>query len=172
VHIIVMGVAGSGKTTAAAALARDLELEMIEGDDHHPAANVEKMRAGIPLTDADRRPWFDTLGAILAERHVRGEGTVLACSALKRAYRDVLRAAVPPSETFIIELDADPDTLRERMGARKGHFMPVDLLESQLATLEHLGDDEPGAIIDAERPVDAVIADAMATIRTWHARSR
>ena len=164
-HIVVMGVSGSGKTTVATALSREFDAELIEGDDHHPPANVEKMRAGIPLTDEDRRPWLDALARILAERHARDGSTVLACSALKRGYRDTLRAAVPVEETFIIELDADPDTLRERMASRKGHFMPVSLLESQLATLEHLDDDERGAIVDAERPPADVIAQSIIASR-------
>jgi gluconokinase len=164
-----MGVAGSGKTSVAAALAGELGLEMIEGDDYHPSANVEKMRAGVPLTDGDRRPWLETLGALIGGCHERGESTVLACSALRRAYRDVIRAAVPPAESFIIELDVDPDALRGRMTARTGHFMPTSLLESQLATLEHLGDDEPGTTIDANRPSELVIADAT---RAIHAHFR
>ena len=159
-----MGVAGSGKTTVASALARELGFEMIEGDEHHPSANVARMRAGIPLTDEDRRPWLEALARILGERHSRGEGTVLACSALKRAYRDILRSAVPLAETFVIELDAEPATLRRRMEARTGHYMPASLLESQLATLEHLGGQELGGIVDTDRPPEAVIASARAAI--------
>ena len=159
-----MGVSGSGKTTVATALAREFDAELIEGDDHHPPANVEKMRSGIPLTDEDRRPWLDKLVGILGQRHARDESTVLACSALKRAYRDTLRSAVPAEETFIVELDADPDTLRKRMASRKGHFMPVSLLESQLATLEHLEDDEPGVIVDANQSAEVAIADARAAV--------
>jgi gluconokinase len=160
-----MGVAGSGKTTVAAALAGELGLELIEGDDYHPPANVEKMRAEIPLTDDDRRPWLETLARVIAGHHERGESTVLACSALRRAYRDVIRAAAPPPDTFVIALDVDPDTLRERMNARTGHFMPTGLLESQLATLEHLGADEPGMTVDANRPTEVVIADAVRGVR-------
>jgi gluconokinase len=166
-HVIVMGVSGSGKTTVGQALADELGYELIEGDDHHPPDNVEKMRAGTPLTDEDRRPWLEALARLLGERHARNEGTALACSALRRSYRDLLRAAVPPEESFVIELDADPDTLRARMAKRKGHYMPVSLLESQLATLEHLTGDEAGVIIDAGRSADAVTADAIAAVRTW-----
>jgi len=160
-----MGVSGSGKTTVASALARELGAELIEADDHHPPANVEKMRAGIPLDDEDRRPWLATLARLLRERHARDERTVLACSALKRAYRDVLRSAVPPAETFTIELDADPDTVRQRMASRTGHFMPASLLESQLATLEHLADDERGLIVNADQPPADVVASTVAGIR-------
>ena len=162
-----MGVSGSGKTTVGQALADELGYELIEGDDHHPPENVEKMRAGTPLTDEDRRPWLETLAQLLGERHARDQGTVLACSALRRSYREVLRAAVPPEESFVIELDADPDTLRVRMANRKGHYMPVSLLESQLATLEHLTDDEAGVTIDAGRSTETVTADAIAAVRAW-----
>lgn len=159
-----MGVSGSGKTTIADALARRLGFEMIEGDDRHPPANVEKMRAGIPLTDEDRRPWLEDLAALLGDRHSRREGTVLACSALKRTYRDILRSAIPVEEAFVVELDADPDTLRERMATRTGHFMPASLLESQLGTLQHLQPDERGVIIDAGQPAADVVSAAAKAI--------
>ena len=164
IHVLVMGVAGSGKSTVAVALADRLGLEMIEGDALHPAANVEKMRSGIPLTDEDRRPWLASLARLLADRHAQGRGTVLACSALRRAYRDTLRAAVPAGETFVIELDADAATLRARMAMRTGHYMPVSLLDSQLATLEPLADDEVGIAVDARRPLDEILADAIAEL--------
>jgi gluconokinase len=161
-----MGVSGSGKTTVATALAEDLGVEMIEGDAYHPPANVEKMAAGRPLTDEDRRPWLRTLARLLAERHARGQGTVLACSALRRAYRDVLRSAVPAGETFTILLVADASTLRSRMASRSGHFMPLALLESQLATLEPLEPDESGVVLDATQPADVVVAEAVSAIRS------
>ena len=141
-HVVVMGVSGSGKTSVATALAEDLGFPMIEADEYHSKANVDKLAAGIPLTDADRAPWLKDLAEILADYHSRGEGTVLACSALRRRYRDVLRSRIPPAEPFMIQLEVDADTLRERMAKRKGHYMPVSLLESQLATLEPLGPDE------------------------------
>ena len=162
-HILLMGVSGSGKSTIAHALARRLGLEMIEGDDLHPPANVEKMRAGLPLTDEDRRPWLEDLAAVLADRHSRRQGTVLACSALKRAYRDILRSAIPHEEAFVIELDADPDTLRGRMARRTGHFMPMSLLDSQRAALEHLQADERGVIVDTGHP-PAVVLDVAAEV--------
>jgi gluconokinase len=164
-HVTVMGVSGSGKTSVATALARDLGFVMIEGDDHHPRANVEKMAAGIALTDEDRRPWLEALARLVGRHHERGAGTVLACSALRRAYRDVLRSSVPPAETFTIDLEVHAETLRDRMAQRKGHFMPTSLLESQLATLEPLEPDERGVTIDGNRPLDVVIADALGAVR-------
>jgi len=162
-----MGVAGSGKSTIAAALGTTLGLEMIEGDALHPAANVEKMRRGIALTDEDRAPWLQALADVLAERHGRQRQTALACSALHRVYRDRLRAAVPADETFIVELSVDAPTLRARMANREGHFMPVSLLDSQLATLEHLDPDERGVTVDAGRSVEDVTTDVMHAIEGW-----
>lgn len=162
-HVVVMGVAGSGKTTVATGVGEALRLIVIEGDEHHPPENVAKMAAGVPLTDEDRRPWLEALAALVQGHHERGDGTVLACSALRRGYRDILRTAAP-GETFVIHLAADVDTLRERMRARTGHFMPVDLLGSQLATLEPLEADEAGAAIDASRAADRVIAEAIAAV--------
>ena len=133
-HVIVMGVAGSGKSSVASALGEALDLEVIDGDAYHPQSNIDKMAAGIPLTDEDRRPWLETLAGLIGARHVAGVGTVLACSALRRAYRDILRATVPNDESFVVMLDADAEILRERMADRSGHFMPVSLLDSQLAT--------------------------------------
>jgi carbohydrate kinase (thermoresistant glucokinase family) len=163
-HVIVMGVSGSGKTTVGEGIATELGFELIEGDDYHPPRNVEKMAAGVPLTDDDRRPWLETLATLLEDRHARSQGTVLACSALRSAYRDVLRSAVPAAETFIILLEADAATLRSRMESRTGHYMPPALLESQLATLERLQPDEPGVVLDATRSVDVVIAAAVAAM--------
>ena len=164
-HVIVMGVAGSGKSTVAAAVGRELGLEVIEGDDYHPPANIEKMAAGIPLTDEDRRPWLQMLAEMVGARHAADIGTALACSALRRWYRDVLRSTVPSSKSFVIQLHADADTLRARMADRAGHFMPVTLLESQLATLEPLQPDERGVTIDVRHPPDVVIDEAMAALR-------
>jgi len=164
-HILVMGVAGSGKTSVATIVAREFDFEFIEGDEYHPHANVAKMAAGIPLTDEDRQPWLEGLARIVGERHARGQGTVLACSALRRRYRDILRSTVPRHESFVIELDADPTALRQRMTRRTGHFMPASLLESQLATFETLGGDERGRIVYADRPLAEVVAAATAAAR-------
>jgi gluconokinase len=167
-HILVMGVAGSGKSTIGAGLADALRSEFLEGDSFHPPSNVEKMAAGVPLTDADREPWLAMLAELLANRHARGAGTVLACSALRRAYRDRLRSAVPADESFAIVLVADIPTLGHRLEARRGHYMPASLLESQLATLEPLGPDEVGVTIDATVPAADVLARALAAVGAWH----
>jgi gluconokinase len=167
-HVIVMGVSGSGKTVIGRALAKELGVEFLEGDDYHSAGNVAQMAAGIPLTDADRLPWLRTLAALVAERHEQGAGTVLACSALRREYRDVLRMGVPPESSFVIQLDADETTLRSRLEQRPGHFMPVSLLESQLATLERLGPDEHGVVVDAAPPEPVVVAKALAAVGARH----
>jgi gluconokinase len=168
-HVIVMGVSGSGKTTVGRALASALGFEFIEGDAFHPATNVEQMAAGTPLTDDDRAPWLNALIDVVRERHERGMGTVLACSALRRAYRDRLRTAVPVEESFVLALEAGRGTLGSRLEKRRGHYMPARLLGSQLATLEPLTSDEAGVILDATRSPDAVIAAALAAV---HSRTR
>jgi gluconokinase len=166
-HVLVMGVSGSGKSAVGQPLARRLGFESIEGDEFHPAANIQKMRAGIALTDADREPWLAALGAVLANRHARGISTVLACSALRRAYRDRLRSAVPAAESFVLHLAAPAASLRPRIEARRGHYMPASLLDSQLATLEPLEPDEVGTTIDATPPQPQVVDAAIAAVRGW-----
>jgi gluconokinase len=163
-HILVMGVSGSGKTTVGTALARAIDGEFLEGDAYHPAANIAKMAAGIPLTDDDREPWLASLATVLADRHAKGITTVLACSALRRAYRDRLRAAVPADESFAILLAAEAPTLEDRLEARRGHYMPASLLASQLATLEPLEPGEAGVTLDAGQPPDGVIIEALGAI--------
>ncbi|UFU06752.1 gluconokinase [Ruania halotolerans] len=160
-HIVVMGVSGNGKSTIGAALADRLGAVFLEGDEFHPQANVAKMSAGIPLTDDDRWPWLDILAAEIARRDEAGERTVLACSALRRAYRDRLRARVP--DLFFIHPSADYDTIHARMQARE-HFMPPALLRSQFDTLEPLGADEAGDVVDATAPPSMVIAEAIAAV--------
>ncbi|MEO1237653.1 MAG: gluconokinase [Planctomycetota bacterium] len=154
---IVMGVSGSGKSTVGRALAERLAADFFDADDFHPPANVEKMRRGQPLEDADRGPWLEALNGLLRER----TGVVLACSALKRAYRERLRAGVTPGLRFL-HLDADFETLRRRM-AERDHFMPVSLLRSQLDTLETPGPDE-ALVLPADRPVDQLVDAAVATL--------
>ncbi len=158
--VVVMGVSGSGKTTIAESLAERLGWEFTEGDSHHPPANVEKMRAGIPLDDDDRAPWLDQLAGWIAEREEAGKSVVLTCSALKRRYRDRLREG--NDSVWFVHVDVPEDELARRMAARTGHYMPASLLDSQLAALEPLGVDEPGVTVsgtgDPPAVTDAVLA--------------
>ncbi|MEO6533717.1 MAG: gluconokinase [Pseudolysinimonas sp.] len=149
--VVVMGVSGSGKTTVGAALADALGLRFVDGDALHPAANVAKMAAGIPLDDADRAPWLDAIGTLLAAGPL-----VVACSALKRSYRDRLRVAAPALQ--LVFLDGSPELLASRMAARPGHFMPTSLLRSQLATLERPAPDENALTADIAAPVTQIVA--------------
>ncbi len=159
--IVVMGVSGSGKTTIGTRLADALGVEYAEGDDFHPPANIAKMAAGTPLDDADRAPWLDALAAWMAERSARG--AVVTCSALKRAYRDRLRASAP--DTYFLHLNVPREELERRVAGRRGHFMPPSLLDSQLATLEQLEGDERGGTVDATRPPEDVVREAVAALR-------
>ncbi len=143
-----MGVSGSGKSTLGAQLATRLGRPYLEGDAFHSAANVATMSAGHPLTDADRWPWLDAIVAAMREHAVAGRSTVVACSALRRAYRDRLRTA--PGRVRFLCLDVPADELARRMAQRSGHFMPPRLLASQLATLEPLADDEDGLTVTAQ----------------------
>jgi len=143
--IVVMGVSGSGKTAVGIELAALLGVPFADADSLHPAANLAKMAAGHPLDDRDRAPWLRLVGDRLAAAE---GGMVMACSALKRSYRDALLAAAPAARFLF--LSADPALLVERIGHRRGHFMPAALLDSQLATLEPLADDEPGATLRLE----------------------
>ncbi len=150
-----MGVSGSGKTTVAEALVQRLGWPYAEADDFHPAANVARMRAGHALTDEDRRPWLAALAAWAGERHAEGRCTVMTSSALRRGYRDVLRAGAPG--TVFCHLSGDKHELLGRMQSRE-HFFPPELLESQLDTLEPLAPDEPGFVLDALAPVPDLVA--------------
>jgi gluconokinase len=164
--IVVMGVSGSGKTTVATRLADRLGWEFGEGDDHHPPANVEKMRAGIPLDDDDRRPWLLDLAAWINKHEAAGQSCVLTCSALKRSYRDLLRTG--NESVRFVHVDVPEAVLADRLGSRKGHYMPASLLRSQLDALEPLQPDEPGLTVpgtgDADEVVDAVL-EALARTR-------
>lgn len=165
VHIVVMGVSATGKTSVATEMAARLGYDFIEGDSHHPEANIAKMEAGTPLTDDDRMPWLKALAELLAERHAEGRSTVLTCSALRRSYRDVLRTAVPGGEIFFVHLNAPFDVLRDRMSQRTKHFMPTSLLQSQFDTLEPLEPDEAGAVVDVSPPLEDVVTDAVNRVR-------
>lgn len=155
--VVVMGVSGSGKTTIGAALAQRLRVPFADADDFHPQANIDKMSAGIPLTDDDRGPWLATIATWLAD-HAAGGG-VASCSALKRSYRDVLAAAAP--QVFFVHLHGDPDVIAARVAGRPGHFMPAALVESQFATLEPLGPGEHGAVLDVDQQVDDLVTQSL-----------
>ena len=133
--VVLSGVSGSGKTTVGESLARRLAWPFTDGDSLHPAANVAKMRAGVPLTDEDRWPWLAAVAAVIDERIAAGQSAVVACSALKRSYRDLLLAGRPAVR--MVFLDVDRDLLAARLAARHGHFFRADLLDSQLADLEN-----------------------------------
>ncbi|HET6806174.1 MAG TPA: gluconokinase [Frateuria sp.] len=156
--VVVMGVSGSGKSTIARRLADALGYGFLDGDDLHPAANVAKMRAGVPLEDADRLPWLDAIAAWMGSQLAAGRSVVVACSALKRAYRERLRRAGPGVR--FVYLAVGHDELARRMRARE-HFMPPRLLGSQLATLEEPDSDEPALRVDGNGTVDAVVGRAL-----------
>jgi len=155
--IIVAGVSGSGKTTVGAMLAGHLHWRFADGDDFHPAANIEKMRAGVPLTDADRWPWLRAIAAWMDERIARDEPAVVACSALMRSYRDVLLDGRP--DTRLVFLMVDREVLAKRLAARHGHFFRAELLGSQLDALEPPAPDERAVTViehSPDQPADTV----------------
>jgi gluconokinase len=153
--IVVMGVSGCGKSTVARDLARRLGGLYLDGDDFHPISNVEKMRHSIPLSNEDRLPWLTTVGRVMRERREAGRPVMMACSALRRMYRDRIREGEP--DVFFVHLVATRDELERRMLRRKGHFMPSSLLDSQLATLEPLASGELGATINVHGTEDQVV---------------
>lgn len=157
-RIIVMGVSGCGKTTIGDLVARQLGVPFVDGDSLHPTANVAKMAAGRPLTDEDRWPWLAVVGAELAK--AGDGGMVLACSALRRRYRDAIRTSAP--DTVFLHLHGSKEVLGQRLESRSGHFMPPALLESQLATLEPLEADEVGRVVDIAASVPDVVQAALA----------
>ena len=153
--LIVAGVSGSGKTTVGAMLAGRLGWPFADADDFHPAANIEKMRAGIPLTDEDRWPWLRAVEAWMDERIAAGESAVLGCSALKRSYRDMLLGGRPQAQ--MIFLAVDREVLARRLAARHGHFFPGQLLGTQMDALEPPGPNERViSIVPAGEPADTV----------------
>jgi gluconokinase len=153
---VIMGVSGSGKTAVAVLLAAALGCQFQEGDDLHPAENVEKMRGGTPLTDGDRLPWLQKIAGEIDSWRARGESGVLTCSALKRAYRDIIIGNRP--EVTLVYLKGPYDLIRRRMAARRQHFMPVALLDSQFAALEEPTPDEHPITVDVGgRPADIAL---------------
>ena len=156
--LVVMGVSGSGKTTVAAMLARELGWTFEDGDWFHPPANVEKMAAGTPLTDKDRWPWLQAIADWIHATHEAGHHAILACSALKREYRAVLVGGLADA-VRIVYLEGDRELIGARMALRQGHFMPPQLLESQFKTLEPPGEDENPITVSIDRhPRDLVTA--------------
>jgi gluconokinase len=162
VILVVMGVSGCGKTTVAEALARRLDCSFQEGDSLHSAANVAKMQSGTPLTDADRGPWLNTIAALIDDWRAKGESGVVACSALKRSYRDLLIGN--RENVRLVYLHADPAVLHARLKARVGHYMPASLLDSQLATLEPPQQDEHPITVDSDEPLSMIVDFVIAAL--------
>jgi gluconokinase len=161
--VVVMGVSGSGKSTVAEGLAQRLGWSLIEGDDLHPRANVDAMAAGRPLTDEERRPWLEAVGREIDRLTAGGASCVATCSALRRSYRDLLRAG--RSGLAFCHVTADPRRLDDRLRHRSGHFMPASLLASQLALLEPLGADEAGITVSSDAEPAAVVDEVVARLR-------
>ncbi|MFG2312543.1 gluconokinase [Streptomyces sp. NPDC048566] len=159
--LVVMGVAGTGKTTIGPLLAARLGVPYAEGDDFHPEANIAKMSAGTPLTDDDRWPWLDAIGRWAHDR--AGLGGVVSCSALKRSYRDRLRSTAPG--IAFVHLTGDRALVGDRMSHRTGHFMPTALLDSQFATLQPLAADEAGVAVDVSGDPAEITERAVAAVR-------
>lgn len=160
--IVVMGVAGSGKSTVGAALAERLGWQFRDADSFHPPANVAKMTAGTPLTDHDREPWLAAIAAWLDERCARADPGVVTCSALKRAYRCVLLGGRP--DVRLVYLKGEPALIAERMARRQNHFMPTSLLASQFATLEEPTADEAALVAPIDQPPDAIVEHILARL--------
>jgi len=155
--VVVMGVSGSGKSTVGAAIAGRLRVPFEDADDLHPSANIAKMSRGEALDDNDRWPWLELIGFWLVNH---SEGGVIACSALKRKYRDQLRGHLSSVEFLLLQ--GDREVIQQRQAGRAGHFMPSSLLSSQLATLEPLAPDENGVVLDVDQSVDEIVAGYLA----------
>lgn len=162
VVVVVMGVSGCGKSSVAKRISRATGWEFAEGDDFHSEASVAKMHAGEPLTDDDRRPWLEAIAEWISAKQSRGESAVITCSALKRGYRDRLRRGCPAVR--FLHVDVPGQLLRHRLENRHGHYMPADLLASQLKSLEPLEADEPGTTIVGLGTEEAVLARALAAL--------
>jgi gluconokinase len=157
--LIVMGVSGCGKSTVGEGLGKRLAWPFRDGDSFHSPANVAKMHAGIPLTDEDRWPWLAAIAAWIAELRAKGEHGIVACSALKRVYRDALRDG--HEDVRFVFLQGSKELIASRLAARKDHFMPPSLLDSQFATLEPPGADEKPIAVSIDQPAEGIVADAI-----------
>jgi gluconokinase len=155
-----MGVSGSGKTVIGSRLARALDVEFVEGDTYHSPANIAKMSAGIPLTDEDRRDWLHAIGRRIRQANETGDGVVVSCSALKRSYRDVIRGEA--GRVQFVFLSGERALIGERLRQRKGHFMPISLLDSQIATLEEPSSDEDVWLVDITKSPEDIVASLIA----------
>ena len=153
--MIVMGVSGCGKSTVGQKLAAQLDLVFIDGDDLHPTSNKDKMAAGQPLNDDDRRPWLEIIGKKLAESVSNGTPAIIACSALKRSYRDLLRTQAPG--TLFVHLTGTPELIQHRLDERSHEYMPPTLLASQLSTLEAITSDEVAIEVNVELSPDTIV---------------
>ena len=161
--VVVMGVSGSGKTTVAKLLAETSGWQFQEGDTLHPPANVEKMSAGIPLTDADRLPWLRKIAETIDGWRARGESGVITCSALKRSYREIIIGDRP--DVRLVYLKGSHDLIRQRMAARHGHFMPSSLLDSQFSTLEEPSPDENAIVVDIGGQPEEIVREIADRLR-------
>jgi gluconokinase len=160
---VLMGVSGSGKTTIARGVAQRMGWRLIEGDSFHPPANVAKMHAGTPLTDDDRWPWLRAIAHEIDAMRARGEFAVVACSALKRSYRDILIG--PRKDVVLVYLQGSKQLIAGRLAARQGHFMPPALLDSQFATLEEPGADEHPIVVSIAPSADAIIDEVVRQLK-------
>jgi gluconokinase len=160
---VLMGVSGSGKTTIARGVAQREGWRLVEGDSFHPPANVAKMHAGTPLTDEDRWPWLRAIAQEIDAMRARGEPAVVACSALKRAYRDILIGA--RKDVVLVYLQGSKSLIAGRIAARKDHFMPPALLDSQFDTLEEPGEDEHPIVVSIASPPDAVADEVVRQLK-------
>ncbi len=158
--LIIMGVAGSGKSAIGEALCKATDIDFIDGDALHPTSNIEKMSAGHPLTDKDRWPWLKIVGQRLGQS---AGSLAIGCSALKRRYRDLIGEQAGGIVTFIY-LDGSRDLIAKRMGQREGHFMPTELLDSQFADLEVPASDEKSIRVDISKPIDDIVSDLIAAL--------
>ncbi|HVB69333.1 MAG TPA: gluconokinase [Acetobacteraceae bacterium] len=161
--LVMMGVSGSGKTTIARGVAAQLGWDVIEGDSLHPPANIAKMKAGIPLTDADRWPWLEAIARAIDAVRAAGRSALVACSALKHSYRAILIGDRP--DVVLVYLQGSHALIAARIAARKGHFMPSSLLDSQFADLEEPGPDERPIVLSVAPGPEAIVAAALEALR-------